>query len=233
MPSHRQAVSVVRNHMNRLFHIQLLLTISISCCGQKTIEQYKTLFDQYMSTELDSTLLRQIRCKSYMAKGPNDTIRYAGDYMTNKNTVLNDLDWIGFFYGYFSKELNYEFHFYLTLGVQRNFIGPKTMLSEKFPECIRDNSTCSLISKDSAVKIARVNGIKYPDNVYVDLVKPKKSNDFFWAINSQDSTQVNYNKPMPDGLDYPILPWKQANTRLINAVTGKGIPLKDYYLLDK
>lgn len=186
-----------------------------------------------MSTEIDSNLLAQIICKSYMAKGTNDSSRYAGDYVTNKNTVLNNLDWIGFFYSYYSEELNYKFHFYLTLGVQRNFLGPKTMLNNTFPECIRKNLLCSLISKDSAIKIARVNGIKYPDNVYVDMVKPKNSNDFFWAIDSQDTTHVNYNKPMSDGLDYPILPWKDANTRIINAVTGKVIALKDYYLLDK
>ena len=42
-----------------------------------------------------------------------------------------------------------------------------------------------------------------------------------------------YNIPPKEGLDHPIMPWKEANTRIINALTGQIISLKDYWPLDK
>src|SRR5215203_3321568 len=178
--------------MLKVFVIFMLLALPSTCFCQKSIEQYKKIIDKYMSTELNQEVQKNIQCKSYMAKGPTDTTRYAGRYPEDKDIKLANLEWIGFFYNFYSKDLNYEFHFYLSIHEKNNFVGPKTMLINTFPKCIRDNSHCILISKDSAIRIAQKKGIKYPNNVYVELVKPKHSEDFFWVIDSQDSTYVNY-----------------------------------------
>jgi hypothetical protein len=219
--------------MLKTFVIFLFLAFTSTCFCQKSIEEYKKILDRFMSAELNPEVLKNVKCISCRAKGPTDTTRYAGGYPEDSNIVLSNLEWIGFFYNLYSKDLNFGFQFYLSFHEKSNFVGPKTMLIKTFPKCIRENSQCTLISKDSAIRIAQQNGIKYPNNVYVDLVKPKNSENFFWAIDSQDPTYVNYNIPPKEGLDHPIMPWKDANTRIINALTGQIISLKDYWPLDK
>ena len=219
--------------MLKIFVIFLFLAFTSTSFCQKSIEEYKKILDGFLSAELNPEMLKGVKCISYMAKGSIDTTRYAGGYPEKSNIVLSNLEWIAFFYTLYSKELNFEFHFYLSIHEKSNFVGPKTMLINTFPKCIRENSQCTLISKDSAIRIAQQNGIKYPNNVYVDLIKPKNSDSFFWAIDSQDLTLINYNIPPKEGLDHPIMPLKEANTRIINALTGQIISLKDYWPLDK
>src|SRR4030095_6065769 len=114
----------------------LILVVSDNCFAQKTIEEYKKIVDLDILTEIDTATLKKINCKSYEAKGLNNTTNYAGDYVKDKETSLKNIEWILFFYNYYSKELNYEFHFFRGIDMQGKFMASEATLNKIFSECM-------------------------------------------------------------------------------------------------
>ena len=157
---------------------------------------------------------------------------YAGHYVKEKGQVLDNIGKIGLFYDYYCPKLNYSFHWYLNLNEDGRIL-PAYMLSKTFPKCVQQGMPCNLITKDSAVKIAQADSMKFADNYYVEFLSPKQSDNFYWAITGVDKNVYDYSLPLKEGIDAPIPLWKKGYTKIIEASTGKLISLQEYYKLDK
>lgn len=150
-----------------MLRLLLLVTMSfftLASYGQKSIEQYKKSVDSFMAIHLDMSVLKDLKCYSYMATLKNqNSVSYAGDYDKEKDKVLANVGMIGFFFDYYCPKLKYTFHWYLNLNEDGRIL-PVHMLSKTFPVCIQKGQPCNLITRDSAVKIAQADSMKFADN---------------------------------------------------------------------
>ena len=234
MPSQMLWTSVVRNQM---FKILVILVFSIgsvlNCFSQKTVGYYKSVGDAFMMKQFDPEVFHEVSCISYLAKRNNDgSKRLAGDIVPSLSDTVSNMEWIGFFYDYYSPELGYTFHWYLTLDSDEK-VGPEWMLVKTLPSCVRLKANCQFLNKEKAVAVAIADSLPHPDNYYVELVSPKKASEFYWAITGVDKREIDYSVKPKEGGNLPIPAWKRHSTRLVNAATGRITNLQEYYALDK
>ena len=62
-----------------------------------------------------------------------------------------------------------------------------------------------------ALKIAREDSIKHPDNLLAEISKPKNGDQFYWVISGQNRYDVDYSNKPKEG--WNILPKRKENTR--------------------
>jgi hypothetical protein len=217
--------------MLKLLIILLSFGITQFCVCQETLKHYKHLADKIIAKHFKPSIFKTIKCKSFIAKGDKEGFGAEGYY--NQNRLIRiDSSWdVGLFYTLYSKDLDYEFHFSVTIDTNKKLLG-ETRLSTEIPSCIRENKKCGFMTKHDAIAIATQDSIQYPDNLDAQLEKPKNSIEFFWVIIGQDKNFYNYDDKKRE-LEWVVLVRKQKNTRVINAQTGKLISLRDYSELEK
>lgn len=192
---------------------------------------YLAKADSFLKMEVVPQVEKDVVRLSYLAKGPSDLKRYAGELPERGADLLDSLEWIGFFYEYASSELDYTFHWYLTIGSDGQ-VGPEWMLRKTIPACIRQGFKCNLLTKGQALAIAIRDSLPHPDNYFVELVSPKRSDEFYWVFIGVDKKITDYSIPSAPGVDKPVPPRTRRTTRIVNAVTGRLVPLKEYYALE-
>ena len=79
--------------------------------------------------------------------------------------------------------------------------------------------------------IAQKDSILHPDNLLVEMLKPKKSNEYYWVVSGQDKKYVDYSGNPEDG--WQTYPKKKDNTRYVNARTGSLLSYGKYELPDQ
>ena len=90
------------------------------------------------------------------------------------------------------------------------------------PICVRRDEACNFISKDSAIKIALSDSIKYSENLSTTLEQAPQTNLFYWVVSGQPKQKrvkkVNYASG-----------WLIIDYRYVNAVTGEIISRQKFY----
>jgi len=120
-------------------------------------------------------------------------------------------------YVLYSKELNYSFQLYIYWNkdpVETNF-------SKAIPNCIKLNTTCNYISRDSAMRIAIKYSNKFNKKTIdaTDFIKSRTDKQFYWAFTIYAKTEDD-NKKL-----FRKIPGSRI---LINSVTGKVVNEKKF-----
>ncbi|RZJ99826.1 MAG: hypothetical protein EOO46_21840, partial [Flavobacterium sp.] len=211
----------IKFDMFKLLAVILYIGIVQSCFCQQELRNYKELAIKVLSKHFDKDVLNNVKCTKFIAKGDEEGDGADGHYETNQ-TILIDTTWdIGLFFEVHNNELDYDVPFSLTIAKDGNFFG-ETKVIEQVPSCVRRNQHCGFINQRTAISIAKRNSIQYPDNLNAQLVKPKKSEEYFWIVIGQDKNAYNYNDK-DNELKWTVLVRRQTNTRVIKAKTGELI----------
>lgn len=205
------------------------LIIIVTCFSQKTIEEFKTIADHAIKKSFSKAIFKKVKCEGYVGQEANKANMIGGSYEPDKNKKVS-IELIAMAYLLYSKELNYEFAFNVNIDSSLNTYAENGGIKD-IPPCVRKKGPCNYIKKKEAIEIARKDSILYPDNLLVEMLKPKRSEEFYWVISGQDKRNVDYSFKPDDG--WNIFPKKKENTRYVNAMTGQMISYAKYQVLDE
>ena len=192
--------------MKALFASLFLLTFSAN--AQERLSTYQAITEN--------------RIKQSIKFQQNDKLSVANVFLSKDNQgngklkSYNKNDQTPFFkaiftYDFFRFELNYSFRLFITITKSKEIEFDSTALLD-LPKCFLLNTNCNLISKDSALKIAKKDSF-ISQNISADLLKEHKADNFFWYIvdNPKEGTPIK------------VFSNKSRPCLIIDAYTGKII----------
>jgi hypothetical protein len=130
---------------------------------------------------------------------------------------------ITFNYKFYSPSLKDTFSFGVTLKSNKKPLY-KQKLFEDVPICVRRNSRCNFISKDSALSIAVKTSIRYSEIVSITLEQAPLTNSFYWLILGKPKRQEDTANKKAYSSGYEAVDY-----RYVNAETGKVISREKFF----
>jgi hypothetical protein len=199
----------------------IIFSLNTLCVlSQDVINNYKSAADKEIFLSFDSSLGELIRCKEVSYAGKYDVETWSPNYNKVKLEKVKPQS-ISFTYSFFSKPINNTFSFVVSVTKKTN----KQMVVsglKSIPDCIKKNTGCNFITRESAIKIALEDSILYSDNLFATFQKRYNRNDYFWIIIGRP-IEVSSRLHRRSATKFPTRSWKY-----INALTGQLISWQNY-----
>lgn len=212
--------------MPKLQTFLFYMLLAITSYSQDKVSVYKTKADILIANYFDKSLIPYIKCTDVVIYGMDSSMLFYSDYQHAKNRK-EKLSSVEFNYSFFSKVLNYNFNFPITVARNKK-VQLDSLLFMAIPYCIAKNIPCNFITKDSALKLAIKDSIAYPKNLRAELYKHYKSDSYFWFVTGRPITKTPQKKRTATKRTTTNRS-SPKNERIINAQTSEMIPYKEYF----
>lgn len=165
-----------------LLHI-LFSIIAIASYGQKLdFEKVKMYGDKVLADSIKS--YRNLRPEAYEIRTTDKQgIYHYYEVRKGKRQLIPESIAYSVYYKLYYSTLN--FHTELEIPMGRNFKLTDSSVFADVPGFIKENRQRDLITKDSAISIAKANRLASGDSLTVYLFKQLKSGQFFWTVKSE------------------------------------------------
>ena len=191
-----------------------------SAFGQVDVTNYKTIADKYLESKFNKKFYGKYKFESFYSTTPQEGYWHFEASQLKSNTIDSFVS-ITFQYSFFSKRLNTQLDFDLTINKDSS-IDNTVELSCYIPDCVLKDTVCNLITKDQAIVIAKKSNIKYSVDFDIVFAKPINKKEYFWHIiglnHKVDRTPNKRNSYKFSG----------NQQRIINARTGEIISYEEY-----
>lgn len=168
----------------RVFLINISLwVISIASFGQTLdFEKVKLSADKLLSDSIKG--YEKLRPQAYEIRTTDKTGTYNYYELKNgKRQLIPKSTEYTVYYRFYYPDLNFDSE--LVVPMDMNFKLNDSSAFADIPEFIKEDRQRDLITKDSAISIAKANRLASGDTLIVDLFKQWKSLQFFWAVKSE------------------------------------------------
>ena len=159
-------------------HLFLATFFFVSCAkAQEKLSEYKLTADKKIKEAIDIRSNNALKIASIFLMTDSLGNGKFWKYSKSKNSKVTFLKAV-FTYKLYKHDLLFEFP--LTVSITEN---KKVMIDSAYlsylPPCVIKGTRCNLISKDSALIIAKRDSFLF-SHFTVDLVKEHRKNNFFW-----------------------------------------------------
>ena len=207
------------------FIVTFLLLSSLNSYGQEQYIKYKKVADNLIKTHFDTSLISHMRTTTVWVQNGD-----RNGYNTARSGLYEELKFernsftsITFNYSFYSPSLKDTFSFGVALNSKKRPLY-KQDIFEGVPICVRRNSNCNFISKDSALSIALKTSMRYLENISITFEQAPLTNSFYWVVLGQPKQQESTVKKKTYSSGYGA-----ADYRYVNAETGKVISREEFF----
>jgi hypothetical protein len=226
MPQVHKYFNFVRNYMFKYILTFILFITSSDVKAQEQVFKYKNVADKLIRTHFDTSLIPIIQCKTFVVENNDRESGYgsSGTFEYDKEKFKREgFTSIIFNYFFYSPSLKDTLRFRVVLDPKKKVIYKNFF--EGIPQCVRKNSMCKFISKDSAVSIAKADLIRYPNSLTINFEQSPYRRDFYWVLMGEPKDQKARISRMKGGASG----YGAFDYRYINAETGEVISRLEFF----
>jgi hypothetical protein len=194
--------------------------IYVSAFGQVDVTSYKNTADKFLESKFNKKFYGKWKFKSFYSTTPEEGYWHFNTDQLKSNTIDSFVS-ITFQYSFFAKRLNKQLDFEVTIKKDSS-IDNTVNLSCYIPDCILNDTTCNLLTKDQAIVIAKKSKIRYSVDFDIDFAKPINKKEYYWHI-------IGFNHKV-DRTPNKRTSYRFSGSqqRIINARTGEVVSYENY-----
>ena len=175
--------------------------------GQQRLIEYKIIAEKEIQKHFEFPLKRTKCIVDSKINIDSSESLFTSNYIIGEKDEESFLS-ITLQYSVYSDEINDWYPIFITIDSNKVIDYTKTDFSG-IPPCISKNHGCNFIKRDSAIKIAVKDSIRYPNNLKTIFWVDQTSGKYFWTVRGYPETESKRSS--------------KNQSRKIDALTGKII----------